>query len=108
MLMAAGVEERVIYKGDEWPEFVRNLRPGDEATVADLRIFGSRKALGKATEDIEFRSAVLVAARRDVRIDPPTVREVHEAERKWAGERSMGGSRRARELGARANAAKRH
>jgi hypothetical protein len=107
MLTATDVEERVLYKGDEWSEFVRNLRPGDEAVVADLRVFGSRKALGRATDEIEARGATLVVARRGIRIDPPTLREAHETERKWAGERSMGGSRRARELGARANAAKR-
>jgi hypothetical protein len=107
MLIAAGVEERVLYKGDEWPEFVRNLRPGDEALVADLRVFGSRKALGKATDEIESRGAALVVARQYVRIDPPTLREAHETERKWAGERSMGGHRRAKEMSARAYAAKR-
>jgi hypothetical protein len=48
---------------------------------------------------------VLVVAARDVRIDPPTLREAHEAERKWAGERSMGGSKRARALSARGLAA---
>lgn len=107
MLMNAGVEERVLYKGDEWLEFIRNLGSGDEAVVADLRIFGSRKSLGKATNEVEAKGAVLVAARRGIRIDPPTLREAHETERKWAGERSMGGHRRAREMSARAHAAKR-
>jgi hypothetical protein len=111
MLIAAGIEDRgdatPIYSGKEgWPALVRSLRPSDEVLVADLRIFDSRKALGKANDEVESRDAVLVAARRDVRIDPPTLREIHETERKWAGQRSMGGSRRARELGARANAAK--
>jgi hypothetical protein len=49
MLLEAGVGERVLYSGLEWDEFVRNLRPGDEAVVADLRIFGSRKRLGEAS-----------------------------------------------------------
>lgn len=111
MLMAAGVEDRgaatPIYKGrEEWPTFIQALRYGDEAVVADLRIFGSRKALGKATAEVEARKAVLVAAVRDVRIDPPTLREAHETERRWAGERSMGGSKRARLMSAKANAAR--
>jgi hypothetical protein len=105
MLIDAGVEERVIYPGDDWLAFVLALRPGDEAVVADLRIFGSRKRLGDANAAVEDREAVLVVAARDVRIDPPTLREAHRTETAWAGERSMGGSKRARELSARGIAA---
>lgn len=106
LLLEAGVDERVIYHGKvEWPVFVRALRPGDQAVVAELRIFGSRKALGEATAEVEAKEAELVVAARDVAIDPPTIREAHRAETQWAGERSMGGSKRARMLSAKGRAA---
>jgi hypothetical protein len=102
MLLEAGIEERVLYRGPEWPEFIRNLRSGDEAVVADLRIFGSRMRLGLATVEVESRGATLVVAKSDVHIHPPTLREAHETERKWAGERgAMGSRKRAKALGAR-------
>jgi hypothetical protein len=101
-----GVEERVIYSGRaEWPAFVLALRSDDEAVVADLRIFGSRKALREAVNEVEARDAVLVSAATDTCVDPVTLREVHRIETAWAGERSMGGSKRARELSARGLAA---
>jgi hypothetical protein len=103
ILIDAGVEERVIYGPDEWEPFVRSLRPGDEAVVADLRIFGSRRALGEVNTEIERREAVLVSAARGVRVDPPTLRETQLVESQWAGERSMGSPHRARELGRRGN-----
>jgi hypothetical protein len=106
MLIDAGVEERAIYVGrNDWSAFVRSLRPGDEAVVADLRIFGSRKGLGEAAEQIAGRQATLITALRDVPIDPVTLREVQRVESLWAGERSMGGSKRARELSKRGIAA---
>src|SRR4051812_35652591 len=71
MLIDAGVEERAIYIGqNDWSAFVRSLRPGDEAVVADLRIFGSRKGLGEAAEQLAGRQATLITALRDVPIDP--------------------------------------
>jgi hypothetical protein len=48
LLVDAGVDERVIYLGENgWPAFVKALRPGtnDKAAVADLRVFGSRRGL---------------------------------------------------------------
>lgn len=102
MLLEAGVEERVLYRGDEWSEFIRNLRPGDEAVVTDLRVFASRGRLGQAIAEIEARGATLLVARSQVAIDPPTLREAHETERKWAGERgAMGSRKKAKELSAR-------
>jgi hypothetical protein len=105
MLLEAGVEERVLYRGPEWSEFIRNLRPGDEAVVADLRIFGSRARLGQATAEVEARDATLVVAKGapfGIVIDPATLRAAHETERKWAGERgAMGSRKRARALSAR-------
>jgi hypothetical protein len=107
-LAASGVEERVIYSGkSDWPTFVRSLRHGDEAVVAELRIFGSRRALGLATAEVEARQAVLVVADGGIRIHPPTVRAVHLSESQWAGERSMGGSKRARMMSAKGNETKR-
>src|SRR4051812_48103497 len=97
MLMEAGVEDRgdstpiYIGGGEGWAAFVKALRRGDEAMVADLRIFGSRKRLGEATAQVEARGATLVVAPRNVRIHPPTLREAQRTESLWAGERSMGG-----------------
>jgi hypothetical protein len=62
MLLEAGVGEHALYSSLEWDEFVRNLRPGDEAVVADLRIFGSRKRLGELSAEIAARGATLVTA----------------------------------------------
>jgi hypothetical protein len=113
MLMEAGIEDRgdttPIYSGggEGWFSFVRSLRRGDEAMVADLRIFGSRKRLGEATAQVEAKGATLVVAPRGVRIDPPTLREAQRTESLWAGERSMGGSKRARAMSAKGNAERR-
>jgi hypothetical protein len=108
MLVRAGVEPRVIYRGrDEWEPFVRALRPGDEAMVADLTIFGSRKALGEASQQVADRNAVLVPVSSLTPIHHPTLADVQRTESKWAGHRSMGGSKRARELSKRALVAKR-
>jgi hypothetical protein len=102
MLLEAGVEERVLYRGPEWPDFIRSLRVGDEAVVADLRIFGSRARLGQMAAEVEARGCTLLVAKSDVHIHPPTLREAHETERKWAGERgAMGSRKRARALSAR-------
>jgi hypothetical protein len=113
MLVDAGVKERgdstPIYSGggEGWASFVRSLRSGDEAMVADLRLFGSRKRLGEATAQVEAKGATLVVAPRDVRIHPPTLREAQRTESLWAGERSMGGSKRARAMSAKGNAERR-
>jgi hypothetical protein len=106
MLLEAGVGERVLYSGLEWNEFVRNLRPGDEAVVADLRIFGSRQRLGAASAEIAARGATLVTA-TGTRIHPPTLEEVQRTESLWNRQRSMGGSRRAKRLNVKALAARR-
>src|SRR4051812_48798854 len=105
MLVAAGVEERVIYEQWEWEPFVRALRPGDEAAVADLRVFGSRAALGKASEEIAAQQAALYSAATGVAIDHPTLHEVQRTESLWAGQRSMGSRKRAKQLSARGHAA---
>src|SRR4051794_38111388 len=76
MLVTAGVEERTIYEAASWPEFVKALRPGDKAAVADLRIFGSRKALVAAAAEVEARKARLVVVETSTEIDVPTLREV--------------------------------
>jgi hypothetical protein len=108
MLVRAGVEPRVIYRGrDEWGAFVRALRPGDEAVVADLTIFGSRKALGAASEQVVGRQATLVSVSTETEVHHPTLADVQRTESKWAGHRSMGGSKRARELSKKALDAKR-
>jgi hypothetical protein len=107
MLLDAGVPDRgdatPIYDGkDGWTALIRSLRHSDEVVVADLRIFGSRARLGEATAEVESREATLVVAKSDVHIHPPTLREAHETERKWAGERgAMGSRKRARALSAR-------
>ncbi len=105
MLTEAGVEERVIYPGKDWAEFVRNLRPGDEAVVADLRVFGSRKQLGEASAVIAGKGATLVTA-AGTRIHHPTLEDVQRTESLWAKQRSMGGSKRAKLLNAKARAAR--
>jgi hypothetical protein len=66
----------------------------------DLRLFGSRKRLGEAAAEVAARGATLVVAGREVRIHPPTLHEAHRTESLWAGERSMGGSKRARAMSA--------
>lgn len=109
MLLEAGVEDRVLYRGPEWPEFLRNLRPGDEAVVADIRIFGSRRALGEASAEVAARGATLVTA-AGTRIHHPTLEGVQRTESLWAkyrGSASMGSSKRAKELNAKALAARR-
>jgi hypothetical protein len=108
MLVRAGVEPRVIYRGrDEWELFVRALRAGDEAVVADLAIFGSRMALGAASEQVVGRQATLVTVSTGIEVHHPTLADVQRTESKWAGHRSMGGSKRARELSKKALDAKR-
>jgi hypothetical protein len=106
MLIDAKVEERVIYSGKaEWPAFVRALRPNDDVVVADLRIFGSRKALGDAAAEIEERGCYLESVAVQTQMHYDTLKAVQRVESQWAGERSMGGSKRARELSARGIAA---
>jgi hypothetical protein len=106
MLIEAGVEERAVYRGDDWAEFVRSLRKGDEAIVAELRIFGSRKALGAASAEIAGRSATLVTS-AGTRVHHPTLEDVQRTESLWAKHKSMGGSKRAKLLNAKALLARR-
>ncbi len=111
MVLSAGVEEREppeltpIYCGWEegWPNLIRSLRPGDEVVVADPRIFGSRKRLGEAAAQVAARNVPLVSAITGVAIDPETLKEVHRVEGTWAGERSIGGSKRAKEMSLKGN-----
>jgi hypothetical protein len=106
MLIDAGAEERVIYPEADQEAWIRSMRPGDEAIVADLRVFGSRKALGEASAAIAAKGATLVTCATDVRIHHPTLADVQRTESLWAGERSMGSSKRAKELSARGNEAR--
>jgi hypothetical protein len=72
----------VIYTGaDEWQPFVLSLRPEvkDTAVVADLRVFGSRRGIVDAVEEIAARGATLMVAGTGVTIDVPTLREVDRA-----------------------------
>jgi hypothetical protein len=106
MLIDAGVEERVIYSGkNEWPTFIRALRPNDDVVVADLRIFGSRKALGVAASQIQERGCYLESVAAQTQMHYDTLRAVQRVESQWTGERSMGGSKRARMLSAKGIAA---
>jgi hypothetical protein len=105
LLLEAGVEERVLYRGSEWAEFLRNLRPGDEAVVADLRVFGSRKGLGEASAEVAERGATLVTA-TGTRIHHPTLEDVQRTESLWAKHRGIGSSKKAKHLNAKAYAAK--
>jgi hypothetical protein len=106
MLVTAGVGEQVIYDDGSWPEFVRTLRPGDKAAVADLRIFGSRKALVAAAEEVEARKARLVVVETSTEIDVPTLREVDRTMSRWRGEAAMKDRKRASALGKRGAAAR--
>jgi hypothetical protein len=112
LLLAAGVPDRgkntPIYTGrEEWHALIGSLRRGDEAVVAELRIFGSRKAVASALADVEGRGAKLVSAVRNVVIDGPTLREAYDTERRWAGERSIGTRKRAKAMSAKALAKRR-
>jgi hypothetical protein len=101
MLVRAGLEDRVIYEAANWPAFVKALRPGDRAAVADLRIFGSRRALVAAVEEIEARQAKLVAIESDTAIDAPTLREVDRTLTRWRGEAALKDRKRASAMGKR-------
>lgn len=106
MLVRAGVEERVIYEAANWPAFVRSLRPGDRAAVADLRIFGSRKKLLAAAEEVEARKAKLVVVETGTEIHMPTLREVDKTLAGWRGESAMKDRSRASAIGKRGAAAR--
>jgi hypothetical protein len=98
MLVTAGVEEQVIYEAANWPAFVKALRPGDRAAVADLRIFGSRKALVAAVAEVEAQQAKLVVIESGTEIHAPTLREVDRTLTRWRGEAGMKSSKRASAL----------
>lgn len=98
-LVKAGVEERVIYGAAEWPEFVRALRQGDHAAVADLRVFGSRKGLVNAAKEVEAREAILVVAENGTRVDMPTLQEVDRTIARWRGEAALKSPKRASRIG---------
>jgi hypothetical protein len=106
ILINSAVDERAIYRGkNDWPAFVRSLRPGDVAVVPELRVFASRKALGEAVAAVEAREAKLIAVVCEIPIDAATVLEVHRTEAKWGSERSMG--KRAKEMSLRGHAVRR-
>jgi hypothetical protein len=109
-LEAAGVEPRVIYAGAElWPALVKSLRPEakDQAAVADLRVFGSRRALVQAAEDVAARGATLVVVESGAELHMPTLREVDRTLTRWRGESAIKSGKRAREMGKRGAAARR-
>jgi hypothetical protein len=106
MLVTAGVEEHVIYEAGNWPAFVKGLRPGDRAAVADLRIFGSRKALVAAVAEVEAQQAKLVVIESGTEIHAPTLQEVDRTLTRWRGESGMKSSKRASALGQRGAAAR--
>jgi hypothetical protein len=93
--MRAGIEERVIYPAPEWAAFVKALRPetADKAVVADLRIFGSRRALMKAVEEVAARGATLHVLDGETDIHAPTMRAVDRTLHRWRGESAMKGQR---------------
>jgi hypothetical protein len=106
ILVNAAVDDRAIYRGkNDWPAFVRSLRPGDVAVVPELRVFASRKALGEAVAAVEAREAKLIAVVCEIPIDAATVLEVHRTEAKWGSERSMG--KRAKAMSERGHAVRR-
>jgi hypothetical protein len=106
MLVRAGVEERVIYGAADWPAFVRALRGGDKAAVADLRVFGSRRALVRAAEEVAAREATLVVVESGAELHMPTLREVDRTLTRWRGESAIKSGKRAREMGRRGAAAR--
>lgn len=65
-LIAAGVQERVIYvdgrEAEDFPALLRALRPGDEIYIAaDLRVFGdSRKEILLITGQLEDQKTKIV------------------------------------------------
>jgi hypothetical protein len=105
-LVRAGVEERAIYPATEWDAFVKSLRPEteDKAVVADLRIFGSRRELMKAAEQVAARGATLHVLETGTDLDMPTLRLVDRTLHRWRGESAMKGVR-ASKLGMRGAAA---
>lgn len=109
-LLNAGVPEKAIYRGpNEWSAFVLSLRPEakDKAVVADLRVFGSRRALVKAAEEVAKRGATLAAV-EGLDLDLSTLWELDRVLRRWRGEAALGSRKRASQLGKRgAIAAKR-
>lgn len=90
-LLAAGVEARVIYTGDdELESFVRSLRPGDEACVTSLARFApNRRILGDVIEAIHQKSAVIVEVETGRRSDDPPAqaRMILDAADELAGDR---------------------
>jgi hypothetical protein len=105
-LMKAGVEERVIYGADDWPAFVKALRPEDQAAVADLRVFGSRRALVAAAEEVAARGATLHVIDAGTDIDMPTLRAVDRTLTRWRGESALKNPERASTIGQRGAAAR--
>jgi hypothetical protein len=106
VLMSAGLEEHVIYGAADWEPFVRALRHGDKAVVADLRIFGSRKALVAAVEAIAAQGAKLYEVVSETDIDAPTLRAVDRTMTIWRGEAGLRSHKRASEIGKRGAAAR--
>lgn len=109
MLVEAGIEDRgdatPIYKGHEWPDFVRALRRGDEAVVADLSVFGSRRRLGEMSAEIATKGATLVTA-AGTHIHQPTLEDVQRTESLWNKRKGIGGSAQAKKMNAKAYAAR--
>jgi hypothetical protein len=108
LLVAAGVEERVIYPPDQWAALVKSLRPEekDKAAVADLRIFGSRRQLVEAVKAVEAKGCKLVVVESGTELDAPTLCEVDKTLTRWRGEAAIKSRAQARKLGRRGAAAK--
>jgi hypothetical protein len=108
LLVAAGVEERVIYPPDQWAALVKSLRPEakDKAAVADLRIFGSRRQLVEAVKAVEAKGSKLVVVESGTELDAPTLHEVDRTLTRWRGEAAIKSRAQARKLGKRGAAAR--
>lgn len=107
LLLEAKVEERVIYDAGSWPEFLRGLRPerGDKAVIADLRVFGSRRALMVAAEEVAACGATLYVVEDDADIHLPTLRAVDRTLTRWRSGYTLS-SKKASKLGQRGAAAR--
>jgi hypothetical protein len=94
-------EINAIYSPTEWEWFIKSLRPEtkDVAVVADLRIFGSRKELVGAAEEIAARNASLMSLATKTVIDVPTLLDIDRTLTIWRGESALKNPKRASRIG---------